>query len=168
MSSSHCLYILLHVTYNLLQYGCNELLPYRNMYMVSSQNYKKPFSIDNSITGTGYQPDDAAYRLVCNGMRCSTSCCEGPVNNMECGSAENCAKYQQYMDNSMSATIVIALFVVYIFPVIILAVMSCSPKISLKCRRFCTIILVIICPLSLICLGPSVCGKRQKSDPQSE
>ena len=60
--------------------------------------YAKPFEMDNSLTGTGFELKDTAYRALCLLIPCQTGCCEGPIMEMQCGKAENCMEYQKYLD----------------------------------------------------------------------
>jgi hypothetical protein len=69
--------------------------------------YTPHFDINNNVTGTGDKLADIVYQAICNQMMCS-SCCEGEINEMYCGSVENCIEYINY---TKMITIVVAVCV---------------------------------------------------------
>lgn len=61
----------------------------------------------NHITGSGDKLADVPYRVLCIIKACE-SCCVGEINNLQCGSAEEC---KTYLDSTRIGSIVAAVIV---------------------------------------------------------
>lgn len=69
----------------------------------------------NDITGSGDKLADVPYKVLCVLKACST-CCVGEINNMKCGTAEECKTYlDETRVGSKVAAIIVPIGVTIIF-----------------------------------------------------
>ncbi len=61
----------------------------------------------NDITGSGDKLGDVPYKVLCVIKACG-ACCVGEINNMQCGTAEDC---KTYLDSTRVSSVVAAVIV---------------------------------------------------------
>jgi hypothetical protein len=89
----------------------------RNLqYSIGSIYYELIFPINN-LTGTGDRLKDVPYIVKCKIKKCESGCCIGEINNMICGTANECLIYldESKKPNLISAIIIpIGLLIIFI------------------------------------------------------
>jgi hypothetical protein len=55
--------------------------------------YTRIFEEENDITGTGNKLKDVVYNSICMSLKCKNICCNGLINEMQCGNKNNCKDY---------------------------------------------------------------------------
>ncbi len=70
----------------------------------------------NDITGTGDKLKDVPYRALCSIMACESNCCTGEIDNMICGTAQECKAFlDSTRRGNVAAAVVIPIAVTFIF-----------------------------------------------------
>jgi len=64
-------------------------------FAMNSIYYNIPYPA-NDLTGTGDKLKDVPYKVLCKILSCNSGCCVGELDNMVCGSADNCQVYSNY------------------------------------------------------------------------
>jgi hypothetical protein len=139
----------------------------RELYSTSSK-YTIYYSIPNgyphnNITGTGDRLKDTVYNALCKGMNCQTQCCEGEINQLYCGTAENCKKYADHQKTILIVTIVcIVVGILILFFFRILFCSKGSKNKSDKCLEGIAILCAILFfPIVIIAMLIKKCMKER-------
>ena len=79
----------------------------------------------NDITGTGDKLQDVPYKTLCIIKNCPSTCCTGEINELVCGTQEQC---KQFYDNSIVGNVVAAIILPIFFIAIFFIAFHCFYK----------------------------------------
>lgn len=130
------------------------------LYSINSIFYKINY-LQNNITGTGDKLKDIPYKAMCFILNCPNGCCEGNIDNLICGSAENCMKYKNPW--ALITTILVPIGTVLLFLFMYLIFLKCF-ELS-KCRAFILAlfsIFIFTIPFLMFC-AEKISGKTENS-----
>lgn len=70
----------------------------------------------NDVTGTGDKLQDVPYKALCIIKACENSCCTGEINQMQCGTADQCREFlDSTKKGNVAAAVVVPIIVTAIF-----------------------------------------------------
>jgi hypothetical protein len=101
----------------------------------------------NNVTGTGNKLKDAVYNSICKELKCNTDCCEGEINQLFCGSLENCKKYKDYQKTILILAIVLS--VVGFLIIMFLRFMCCGNVNKSRGDRAVEFVVFLLCLIFL-------------------